>query len=111
MTLMYTTKKYIDLLEKARTWGRAIAKEIENAISTVIPDAEVIHDSALFYFYIHSDDREDDTEGSVSIESVCESIFPDLKGYFYSSIIYVTEEEAEKIKDALKKAQIGRVYD
>lgn len=100
--ITHAVKRYIDSLEKAGMWGQSIAKEMEDAISQVIPDVRVIHDSSWFCFYIHSEEKEGTLNGSISIENVFESIFPELKGYFYSSIIYVTEEEAERIKDAIK---------
>lgn len=99
-------KKIFDFVKakrKAIQRGDAMTKELTRIVHTVIPDADVFLRYVIFEFHVASPSRVDDIDQEgriIPIETILGTVVPQHEFYFQSDI-FLTEEEAEKLKIAL----------
>lgn len=107
-------KEYLDAIRKAYSLGRQIADKLVEAIKPIIPDIEYDEASSCAdLIFLSSEDRGSaylyrniGRKPILPLYTVIEEAFPELKNYIDSEA-WVTEEEAEKLKQILLHIKKG----
>lgn len=101
---------YTDAIIQVEMRGSKLARLICKTVKSVIPDiewslgwAEAGIDTICFWSDSHSINTADYRE-CVRFEDILASVFPELQDYIDTPFgIYLTEQEAEKVKTELKR--------